>query len=366
MESSTNPLRGEINLAATLDCGQAFRWRRDGDWFRGVIGRRVVWLRQNCGSEFHPRENAEVAISNRSHNGVEWRAFPSSDAASDIAHYLALDEPLRKIVASFPDDKYFREAVRQFYGMRMLRQEPWETLASFIASSTKQIVQIKQIVENLCATFGEEIANSDFFDCHPERSEGSQRGLFVASDEMKRSRVLRGRPPTRHSPNCVPDYKQTRKEFLRCAQNDRRRSFFTFPSPDKIASATHQQLWDCKLGFRAKYLLATARRIDSGELDLSALAKMETPRAREELMKCDGVGEKIANCVLLFGYGRHEACPIDVWIGRSLRELYFQEKGKVTPRRLREFASSYLGPNAGYAQQYLFHYVRMNPEVLEM
>jgi N-glycosylase/DNA lyase len=123
-------------------------------------------------------------------------------------------------------------------------------------------------------------------------------------------------------------------------------------------------LWNCKLGFRAKYLHATARRIDAGELDLLALEKMETPRAREELMKCDGVGEKIANCTLLFGFGRQDAFPIDVWVERALRQLYFAKKRNVTAKRLREFSQSYFGPNAGYAQQYLFHYVRMNPEVL--
>jgi N-glycosylase/DNA lyase len=315
LETGTQFLNGEINLAATLDCGQAFRWRREGGWFRGVIGNRVVWLRQV-------------------EEGVQWKCLPPTEDATFLAHYLALDNPLKKIIATFPDDPYFHEAVRQFYGMRMLRQEPWETLASFIASSTKQIVQIKQIVENLCAAFGEEIHNGDSLFCHPERSEGS---LAVK-----------------------------RKEILRCAQNDKVGGVCAFPSPDKIASATHSELWDCKLGFRAKYLLATARRIDSGKLDLPALAKMETARAREELMKCDGVGEKIANCVLLFGYARHEACPIDVWIGRALQQLYFRKKRNVTPKKLKEFAQSYLGPNAGYAQQYLFHYVRVNPEVLKV
>ncbi len=322
MEPIARFLQGEINLAATLDCGQAFRWSRDKDGFRGVIGKRVVWLR-------------------KVEKGIEWRSQPQTEDARFLAHYLALSDPLEQIVASFPDDLHFREAVRQNYGMRMLRQEPWETLASFIASSTKQIVQIKQIIGNLCERFGEEIP-VDWGAHAPSR---------VGADASSATSVILG-------------------VFREGAENGTRGACapraFAFPSPDKIASATHQQLWDCKLGFRAKYLLATARRIDSGELDLSALAKMETARAREELMKCDGVGEKIANCVLLFGYGRHEACPIDVWIGRSLRQLYFRKKRKVTPQKLREFASSYLGSNAGYAQQYLFHYVRMNPEVLEM
>jgi N-glycosylase/DNA lyase len=106
--------------------------------------------------------------------------------------------------------------------------------------------------------------------------------------------------------------------------------------------------------------------IDSGELDLAALRKMDTPRAREELMRCPGVGEKIADCTLLFAYGRQDAFPIDVWVERALRRLYFRGKRNATPKRLREFARSYFGPNAGYAQQYLFHYVRMNRGALNV
>ena len=115
----------------------------------------------------------------------------------------------------------------------MLRQEPWECLASFIASSSKQIVQIRQIVELLANRFGEPIGDG----------------------------------------------------------------FHTFPTVEAIASASHEQLWDCKLGFRAKHLLAAARTINSGAVDLDVLRSMEYERALEELVRLPGVGEKIANCV---------------------------------------------------------------------
>jgi len=198
---------------------------------------------------------------------------------------------LRDIVATFPaDDASLRDAVRRHWGLRVLRQEPWETLASFIASSTKQIVQIRQIVKLLARRFGEPIGDD----------------------------------------------------------------FHAFPTVQAIARASHEQLLECKLGFRAKNLLATARMIDSGAITFDTLRSMEHERALEELTKLPGVGEKIANCVLLFSFGFDQAFPIDVWIERALCRLYFPRKRNVTHRQLREFISSQFGPYAGWAQQYLF------------
>jgi N-glycosylase/DNA lyase len=247
----------DFDLAATLECGQAFRWRREADgWFTGVVGKRVLRVRQvgkTLEGDFDP-------------------------------HYFALDVSLPKVVATFPDDGVLHEAVKRHWGLRVLRQEPWETLASFIASSTKQIVQIRQIVAALAQRFGE---------------------------------------------------------------ND------AFPQVDVIARATHQQLLACKLGFRAKYLLAAARAIESGEVRLARLPVMEYERALEELMKLPGVGDKIAACALLFSCGHNEAFPIDVWIERALKRIYFPGK-KVTAKKLRKFSRSHFGPYAGWAQQYLF------------
>jgi N-glycosylase/DNA lyase len=129
--------------------------------------------------------------------------------------------------------------------------------------------------------------------------------------------------------------------------------YHSFPNVEVIARATHEQLLECKLGFRARYLMAAARAIDRGEVQLEKLPAMEYDRALEELTKLPGVGEKIAACTLLFSCGHNEAFPIDVWVERSLRRLYFSGS-KVTARRLREFTRSHFGPYAGWAQQYLF------------
>jgi N-glycosylase/DNA lyase len=266
----------DFSLDHTLDSGQAFRWKRgvDGSWI-GVVGRQSVRLRQ---------DNDRIEIE--------------ADDIATIAGYFQWHVQLREIVAAFPKDEHLDAAVASCWGLRILKQEPWECLASFIASSTKQIVQIKQIVENLARNCGKALS-------------------------------------TQHSAIS-----------------------YSFPSVEVVAASTHDVLWNCKLGFRAKYLLGSARRIAEGKLDLQKIDTMRCDEAREYLCQLSGVGEKIANCVLLFAYGKLDAFPIDVWVERGLREMYFRGKRKVTPRRLREFARTYFGPHAGYAQQYLFHYVR--------
>jgi N-glycosylase/DNA lyase len=111
------------------------------------------------------------------------------------------------------------------------------------------------------------------------------------------------------------------------------------------------------MGFRAPYLLAAARQVASGECNLDRLASLSVDKARSELLKLTGVGEKIADCVLLFACGFPTAFPIDVWVAKALRQFYF--RGRKTPlKRLQQFAAEHFGPHAGYAQQYLFHYIR--------
>ena len=133
---------------------------------------------------------------------------------------------------------------------------------------------------------------------------------------------------------------------------------YTYPSPARLAAATEKQLRDCKLGFRAKYLIGSARMIAEGKIDLERIAGMDDAEALVELCRLPGIGEKVANCVLLFAYGRLKAFPIDVWIERVLREIYFKGKRKVTAKRLKHFLQEYFGPYGGYAQQYLFHHAR--------
>jgi len=273
------PVR-DYDLATTLTSGQAFRWTaRDGAW-EGVVGSRWVRLRAtDSGIE------AETAVP-----VTEW---------SWLARYLQSDADLGSILLTFPDDEPMRASVAACRGLRLLRQDPWESLASFILSSTKQIVQIQQIVGLLCARFG--------------------APLVV---------------PPGHEP------------------------VHAFPTADGLAAASESELRACKMGFRAPNLLATARRVAGGALNLHSLHTRSVAEARAALTELPGVGEKIANCVLLFAYGFQQAFPVDVWVRKAIRQLYFPKR-RPTRQRLSRFVSTHFGPNAGYAQQYLFHYMRM-------
>lgn len=267
------------DLAGTLTSGQAFRWRKiDGSWI-GVIGSHWVRLRENETSIF--AECAEPV--------ADWKW---------LVEYLQLDLDLSQVLKEFPNDEPMLAAVSACRGLRLLRQEPWECLASFILSSTKQIVQIQQIIAMLCERFGD----------------------LVPSD-----------------PTFAPAY--------------------AFPSPARLAKCAEAELRGCKMGFRAPYLLETAKLLATGQFDLTRLRELPVEAAREELMKLPGVGRKIADCVLLFAYGFQSAFPVDVWVMKALRQLYFPKR-KVKMQRLHRFAAEHFGIYSGYAQQYLFHYMR--------
>ncbi len=289
------PVR-EYDLAATLDSGQVFRWREyNGSWI-GVVGKHLVRL-----TESPDDLRAETAAPVRNWDWL--RAF------------LQTEVDLSAVLKTFPDDAPMRAAVAACHGLRVLRQDPWECLASFILSSTKQIVQIRQIISLLCERFGEPIHNRGGSLRPPPLSAGGESS----------------------------------------AATDRR--YNSFPTPAQIATATEAGLRACKMGFRAPHLLAAARQIADGEFDLDRPRHLPLAEARAELMKLRGVGGKIADCVLLFAYGFDAAFPVDVWVERALRHLYFPRR-RVTAKRLRHFAATHFGPHAGCAQQYLFHYMR--------
>ena len=274
----------DYDLAATLDSGQVFRFReRNGSWI-GVIEKKFVRLTQT-------------------EDGINVKTPLPRSNLSWLREFLQTEIDFAAILKTFPDDKPMNAAVASCHGLRVLRQDPWECLATFILSSTKQIVQIRQIVSSLCECFGE--------------------SLQAAIEQ----------------PDVPADL------------------FYSFPSPEKIASLTEAQLRSCKMGFRAPNLLAAAREIASGKFDLEKIRQMNYPDAQHELMKLRGVGSKIADCVLLFAYGFDSAFPVDVWIARALRQFYFPRR-RVNEKTLRHFAATHFGPHAGYAQQYLFHYMR--------
>lgn len=288
-----------FDLDTTFSCGQAFRWHKRGNAWEAVIHGRWVQLRQlalpssldvECSMlDVGRSPSSEIEAVTAVRVGGDWRW---------LADYLRLNDDFEAILATFPNDAPMRAAMEHCRGMRLVRQEPWECLASFILSSTKQVAQIQQCVRLICERFGEP----------------------------------------------VPAPTECGKQFA-------------FPTPTRLAQASEAELRECKVGFRAKYLRGAAALIASGDINLGAIHRLPIEAAREQLMRCPGVGRKVADCALLFSCGFEEAFPIDVWIERALRVLYLRNR-KVSKERMEAFAAKHFGPHRGYAQQYLFHHLR--------
>jgi N-glycosylase/DNA lyase len=137
------------------------------------------------------------------------------------------------------------------------------------------------------------------------------------------------------------------------------RAVYAYPTPSALAGLAENDLRACALGYRAKNLLGSARLIAEGQVDLATVAALPDEEARRQLERLPGVGEKVANCALLFGFERLRSFPVDVWIERVLREKYFSKRKNVTASVLRTFCAKAFGPYGGYAQQYLFHHARL-------
>jgi N-glycosylase/DNA lyase len=290
----------DFDLTKTLDSGQVFHWQKVGDGFVGAIRDSPVYVEQQgdiLRAKIEGGAPATLQMRCTSKIGSQELALLVVDL---VERYFALDHPLAEICGSFPKDPVMNAARDFCRGLRIIRQPKWECLATFICSSMKQVAHIRQISLALRKRFGE------------QRRIGNQL-------------------------------------------------VYTFASPHRLAQASEKELLECKLGYRAKSLRATARLVSSGKADLESWSRLSDAELRKRLCALPGVGPKIANCVMLFAYERLRAFPIDVWIERVLRQHYFSGRKKMTPLRLREFSETYFGEHGGYAQQYLFHHARVGP-----
>jgi N-glycosylase/DNA lyase len=231
----------------------------------------------------------------------------------DVMTFLGLKDNLVKIYSEIDRDRHIRTAFEQFRGLRILRQTPWESLISYICATYKNIASIKRMLHNLSRQFGERIRTEN-------------------------------------------------------------QDFFTFPTPQKLAKASISDLRRCELGYRAEYVLQTSKQVFENNYDLDSLKKTSYDDARTFLLQFPGVGPKVADCVLLFGLGRLEAFPVDVWMRRVMLRHYAshfpkkfvtrisEEESLSEPqyKELNRFGREYFGKYAGYAQEYLYHYERMN------
>jgi N-glycosylase/DNA lyase len=273
----------DFDLIKTLDSGQVFHWVKAGNGFMGTIHNRPAYVEQVGDSLL-----AKVASASSRYG---------QDVHALVENYFALDHPVARICASFPDDPVMNAARDFCRGLRIIRQPRWECLATFICSSMKQVAHIRQISHALRRKFG------------------------------------------------------TRTRFLDA-------DVYVFPTAARIGRSSEGELRKCALGYRAKNLLATARLVNSGKIDLDAMAGLPDPDLRDALRECPGVGAKVADCVMLFAYERLGAFPVDVWIERVLRRNYLPRRRKLNGAQLRMFTQGHFGEYGGYAQQYLFHYAR--------
>lgn len=265
-----------FSLKASLSSGQTFRWTTLNGWSYGFIGPSVLKVRQEDGHLVY--ESSDPSLS-----------------PDRIVHYFGLDLDLAAILSSIDVDMQIHHAILAHRGLRVLRQDGWETLASFICASFNNIKRIQGMIERLCQAYGPPVALNGF------------RG-------------------------------------------------FGFPRPEVIAGASERRLRSLGLGYRAPYLKATARLVADGKLPVEQLRQVDYEAVKRALLGCDGVGDKVADCVALFGFEKYEAFPVDVWIERVMR-YYFRHR-RVTRKRVHDYARRHFGPYAGYAQQYLYHDVR--------
>lgn len=255
-----------FDLPLTLDCGQAFRWRQEEDGsFKGAAFGKFLHISQETDGTL-----VFYNTSDEEFNEI-WK------------HYFDLERDYETLCEDFcRSDESLKTAVEAYPGIRILNQEPWEALCSFIISQNNNIPRIKGIVERFCHLLGDPLEDG----------------------------------------------------------------FYSFPTAEKMANLTVEDLAPLRAGFRAKYLLDAARKVCDGTVNLEALPQMDIDEARAELQQICGVGPKVAECVLLYSCGKTEAFPKDIWVKRILEELY--------PDGLPECINGV----QGIAQQFLFHWRR--------
>lgn len=248
----------------SAECGQCFRFERISD------------------SEYTLIAKGRSLDIQKTPEGWLFTDITESEFNESFMEYFDLSRDYSAIIESFSGDETISRAAVSGAGIRIFRQEPWETLISFIISQNNNIPRIKKIIESLCRLLGEE-----------------HNGVYA------------------------------------------------FPSPERIAEAGIEGLAPIKSGFRAKYIVDAAEKVLSGEVSLERVAEIGYSEALAELKRIKGVGDKVANCVLLFGFGYYEAFPVDVWVKRVIEKYYGDE-----------FDPANLGEYAGIAQQYLFYFER--------
>ncbi len=268
-----------FNLTHIFDCGQCFRWVENADKsYTGVAFGRALCVSKNGSDIILHKTTAE-------------------DFYNIWQNYFDFNTDYSKIKSELSVDSVLKEAIGYGEGIRILRQDLWECVVSFIISASNNIPRIKKIIDSFCANFGEKITYMG-------------------------------------------------------------KVYFTFPTPEKTQALTLDDLAVIKAGFRDKYILDAAKKFASGEISYEKLSLMDTLSAKNALMSINGVGNKVSDCILLFALSRTESFPVDVWIKRIMEYCYFDNKESID--NISAFSKEKFGDLGGFAQQYLFFYAREN------
>lgn len=273
-----------FELKDIFDCGQCFRWNRQEDGsYTGVFGENVLNVK---------KEQEGIIIEGLCKKDIKETVEKYFDLNRDYKH---VKEKLAKI------DNNMENSVSYGQGIRLLNQDLWETILSFIISANNNIPRIKGIIERLAQNYGEKI-------------------------------IWRGK------------------------------AYYTFPTPEKLKKVTVKEYRDLGLGFRDKRVYETTQMIVNKQVDLKAMQENpNTLEVREQLLSLSGVGPKVADCILLFStLKRLQVFPIDVWVRRVMNDLYIRQpdETKVSKRQIQKIATEKFGDLAGLAQQYLFYWKR--------
>ena len=275
-----------FNIGQILESGQIFRFEKINPHTYRLIAKG------KCIKVTQLPESTTLMIYNSTLGEFEeiWRP------------YFDIDTDYKQIAQTLSQkDEYMSQAIDFGKGIRLLKQDPWEMLISFIISQNKAIPHIQKCIENISERYGQKIAYEEEEDSY----------------------------------------------------------YYTFPTPEELAKATEEELRECKVGFRAPYIVDACQKVMSGKIILNDLFNMSAKEAKEELMKIKGVGPKVSDCILLFAYGKMDLFPTDVWIKRVVEGIYFDGK-EISLQAIQKFAREYFADLAGYAQQYLFYYGREN------
>ena len=299
METGSRPIEafdGGFDLATTLESGQSYLWRRDDGRIYGGETDGSPWYYTVLPGTATATNEPEVLRVRQVDERLEW-ASSTENAYDRLEHLLRLDDDLDSIVDATPSDSLLDRAYDAHRGMRLVRDPPFGCLISFICSAQMRVARIHGMQTALAETYGETVA----FDGE---------------------------------------------------------TYHAFPTPSALAAATEAELRELSLGYRAPYVQRTAEMVAEGEAHPDDAHGLEYGEARESLTRFVGVGEKVADCVLLFSLGYLEAVPLDTWIRSAIEEHYPDcERGSYaeTSRAIR---ARFGGTYAGYAQTYVFHHLR--------